>query len=590
MMKKIRMFLILLLTAALAFPAAFADDGSTGADTDSASSLDMKSFPFYTEGSGAEPFAAAFPLYFADGVDDLPYVDIRSVLTILNAAVGTDIFNGAELTGDFDPEDETVTIRLGSGDSVLWFDFAGQRAAYSQFETYCKNRDDAMLDSLSATGYSAETGAPELFERVPAGMFQREGDALRINLKDYDIPMIHRDDLFLLPMHTAFDLIFCLPSGGFVVCFNGQAVFFGSQAMLGRDTELGMMYYGVQVPERSPQLAAYGMNELCKELDHFYGLKEAHGISSFLNLIAYSGLAEQLLAPNANEADKGLALLLNYCLDDGHSAFRGNSWMTGTDPEDDPETVGEGFCGATWTASAQKMSTAKKQYPDCKKPYFEVGSTAYIYLKEFGYDNSNPGGYYDGISEEGLAADTVALIIYVHSQICRENSPIENVVLDLSTNIGGDADAAIFTMCWFLGEAPFSSVSPLTGAQRTALYRADVNLNHEFDERDTVGDKNLYCLVSPVSFSCGNLVPAVFKSSGQVTLIGDTTGGGSCVVLPMSSAWGSLYQISGPVRISFVKNGSFYDADRGVDPDVYLTKAETYYDREKLTELINGLQ
>ena len=147
MMKKIRMFLILLLTAALAFPAAFAEDGSTGADTDSASSLDMKSFPFYTEGSGAEPFAAAFPLYFADGVDDLPDVDIRSVLTILNAAVGTDIFNGAELTGDFDPEDETVTIRLGSGDSVLWFDFAGQRAAYSQFETYCKNRDDAMLDS-----------------------------------------------------------------------------------------------------------------------------------------------------------------------------------------------------------------------------------------------------------------------------------------------------------------------------------------------------------------------------------------------------------------------------------------------------------
>ena len=99
MMKKIRMFLILLLTAALAFPAAFAEDGSTGADTDSASSLDMKSFPFYTEGSGAEPFAAAFPLYFADGVDDLPYVGIRSVLTILNAAVGTDIFNGAELTG-----------------------------------------------------------------------------------------------------------------------------------------------------------------------------------------------------------------------------------------------------------------------------------------------------------------------------------------------------------------------------------------------------------------------------------------------------------------------------------------------------------
>ena len=163
-------------------------------------------------------------------------------------------------------------------------------------------------------------------------------------------------------------------------------------------------------------------------------------------------------------------------------------------------------------------------------------------------------------------------------------------MLDLSTNIGGDVDAAIFTMSWFLGEAPFSSVNPLTGAQRTALFRADVNLDHEFDERDTVEEKELYCLVSPVSFSSGNLVPAVFKSSGRVTLIRDTTGGGSCIVLPMSSAWGSLFQISEPTRISFVKNGSYYDLDCGVDPDVYLTKAETYYNREKLTEIINSLQ
>ena len=587
MMKKIRMFLILLLAAAMAFPAAFAENGGTGAETGSAPSLAVKSFPLYIEETWDEPFADAFPLYFADGVDDLPYADIRSVLTILNAMNGSD--KGAELTGDFDPEDETVTIRFGDSDSVLWFDFAGQKAAYSQYETYFRNRA-AMLDPISVSGFNAETGAPELIQRIPAGMYQREGDALIINLKDYNIPTIHRDDLYLLPMHTAFDLIYCVPSNEYVVCFNGQAIFLGSQTMLSKDTELGAMYYGVQVPERSPQLAAYGVNELCMELDHFYGLKEAHGIDSFRVLIAYSGLAEQLLSANANAADKALALLLNYCLDDGHSAFVGNSWMTGTDPEDNPEAAGEGFCGAAWTASAQRMSAAKKLHPDCKKPYFEVGNTAYIYLKQFLLDVGNPGRYYEGITEEDLETDTVALIIYAHSQICRENSPIENVVLDLSTNIGGASDAAIFTMSWFLGEAPFSLVNPLTGAQRTALYRADVNLDREFDERDTVGDKNLYCLTSPVSFSCGNLVPAVFKSSGRVTLIGDTTGGGSCVVQPMSSAWGSLYQISGPMRVSFVINGSYYDADRGVDPDVHLTKAETYYDREKLTELINGLQ
>ena len=163
------------------------------------------------------------------------------------------------------------------------------------------------------------------------------------------------------------------------------------------------------------------------------------------------------------------------------------------------------------------------------------------------------------------------------------------MVIDLSCNGGGHVDAGVFMLWWFLGETPFSVESPVTGARCTALYRADINLDHEFDEKDELTGKNLYCLTSPVSFSCGNLVPWIFKASGRVTLLGDTTGGGSCNVLPMSSAWGSLYQISGTLRISFAKNGSYYDTDRGVDPDVFLTKPDTFWDREKLTEIINSL-
>ena len=163
------------------------------------------------------------------------------------------------------------------------------------------------------------------------------------------------------------------------------------------------------------------------------------------------------------------------------------------------------------------------------------------------------------------------------------------MVIDLNCNGGGHVDAGVFMLCWFLGETPFSVESPVTGARCTALYRADINLDHEFDEKDELTGKNLYCLTSPVSFSCGNLVPWIFKASGRVTLLGDTTGGGSCNVMPMSSAWGSQFQISGTLRISFAKNGSYYDTDRGVDPDVFLTKPDTFWDREKLTEIINSL-
>lgn len=54
--------------------------------------------------------------------------------------------------------------------------------------------------------------------------------------------------------------------------------------------------------------------------------------------------------------------------------------------------------------------------------------------------------------------------MYAHAQITRENSPIENVVLDLSLNTGGALDAAVFTIAWFLGECNLQFTDAITGA------------------------------------------------------------------------------------------------------------------------------
>ena len=118
-----------------------------------------------------------------------------------------------------------------------------------------------------------------------------------------------------------------------------------------------------------------------------------------------------------------------------------------------------------------------------------------------------------------------------------------------------------------------------------------MNLDHQFDENDTLAGRglNLYCLISGRSFSCGNLVPWVLKSSGQVTLLGKTSGGGSCVVGSNTTAWGASYQYSSAKRLSFVKNGSYYDVDQGVAPDHVIDNYAHFYDREALTEFIHGL-
>ena len=140
-------------------------------------------------------------------------------------------------------------------------------------------------------------------------------------------------------------------------------------------------------------------------------------------------------------------------------------------------------------------------------------------------------------------------------------------------------------------KAHLGEKNTITGAQAPRYFRADVNLDHEFDEKDTLAGRglNLFCLISPKSFSCGNLVPWVFKESGAVTLLGRTSGGGSCVVGFDTTAWGSSFRYSSSNRLAFVKNGSYYDVDKGVEPDFVIGNYRNFFDREALTKFIQGL-
>jgi hypothetical protein len=83
--------------------------------------------------------------------------------------------------------------------------------------------------------------------------------------------------------------------------------------------------------------------------------------------------------------------------------------------------------------------------------------------------------------------------------------------------------------------------------------------------------------------------PLLFKTSGMVTLLDDTGGGGGCEVFPLTTAWGAAFVISGCTRLSFIGNGSFYDIDRGIEPDVIFTRIPTFRNRLKVTDIISSL-
>lgn len=380
--------------------------------------------------------------------------------------------------------------------------------------------------------------------------------------------------------------------------------------------------------EMSDELAFFNYNELRFLLDVNYGLKDEHNIDDFGLFLVSTGLVEDLTSTDPRTFDSAVSRLTATYLDDGHSGFVSPSWRSGESNGMIDMIQGlfdMGPSAAVKFASGQQFSAARDEaYPDGVVPmYEEVGDTAFITFDAFSIEESDLENYYDpdlvldpesfvirkpdfssmfadegeeggqDEAEEEKPADTIKLLLYAYQMITREDSPIQNVVIDLSNNGGGYAGAAVFAIDFAMGRADIAVRDVFTGAETVSSYRADVNRDNQyygFSDSMLNLEKNVYCLVSPNSFSCGNLVPAALKMSQRVTVIGQTSGGGSCIMLPCTSASGAVFQISGTKQLSLIQNGSFYNIDQGIEPDIYLSRPESYYDREGLAAYLHDLK
>ena len=430
-----------------------------------------------------------------------------------------------------------------------------------------------------------EAGAPSLFALKQGMYVNRNGSTVTLNLADYLIDIVEADGECYIPFQTMNDLLLC--DDYMQSVFDGERIIVAAYGCsLFDELESSPKH------DMSEEFAMFNFQELCLLLDCKYGLKPEHDIDSFSEFFVNNEeLFQNLISTDPMRSSYAIANLCFTYFDDLHSALRRPSYMF------ERNTGVEGIVTMMYFGpSMKKNMNLGRVYENARKAvyrawvpgYEEVGDTAFITFDLFTMYRPD---YYDLTIDRDNPQDTVDLIIYANSQIKREGSPIKNIVIDLSNNGGGNADAAIFVMSWFLGEADMALRDTFTGAETNAVYLADVNLDGKYDEQDNVANGyRLYCLTTNSSFSCGNLVPAACRSSGKVTLIGQTTGGGSCVVLPCTTAAGALFQISGSKQISIIRNGSFYNTDAGVEPDFRLDKPESYYDRPALVEYLHNLK
>lgn len=585
MRKWITLLLCLCLTAG--FAAAPAEESQEG--NQNAFRIEERVIPTYVL-SPENEFEEHY--WIVNGEEGILWVDLETWLPNIELFLGT-LCGDTELKLTGKAEGDVYTLTRENGYSMI-LDFAKNTITFPDYNYFVKKSYAASLvDVLSIEAFDRD-GNPFLFKRDTERTYDRPGSAKVFDLRAYNLRLIEQDGRFYVPLSTMMDLCVTYKTGGLLMGYNGQAVFFMTTSSLGSAdnlTDLGKLYYSAPPRERTDDEIWFGYGELCLVLDHLYGLRESHQISCFDEIFRYLGMDQMLRSKDPGLADSSLHAFISLYLDDLHSGFLMPSWMAGTQSKYSLLRSGK---------SAERMDEAqisfylarRKYYPQKVLCYEEVGNTAYVTFDHFQSKIADGVDYYS-LSEEELLElapeDNLSLIIYAHKRINRENSPIENVVIDLSNNPGGKVDAAVFTIAWFLGEADIAFQDKCSGAMSSVAYRADVNLDREFDSRDVVTDRNLFCLISPVSFSCGNLVPAAFQNSQKVTLIGRQSGGGSCIVQPMITTWGTLYQFSGSKCLSVIRNGSMYDIDQGIPPDYYLSKTDHFYDREKLTEIINRM-
>ncbi len=546
---------------------------ATGGQTaEAVHEISSADFPIYL---ATEDTGISMPLYFLDGVKDLPYVNLDGLQFLLGELMN---FQCSMST-----EGPVLTVNrhneLFDADIPMTIDFDSNVIYFIDYDLFnMKAGASNILDTTRLTGFNAE-GEPSILQKVDNGSLVRYGKSVEIDMGDYGIDLIQQDGQYLIPLQTVVDLLIA-PNLMNLMFFNGQSLILTSDV-----TACPELYYAAPTGERSEELAQFGYGELCMALDMLYGLKDTHDIETFDRLFDEVGFKEFLLGPEVKQADGAIYRLITDYLDDNHSKFLGFSYLTG--PVDYEVT---GVSRARMGNFRQRQLDAREKfYPDGVPGYEEIGNTAYITFDGFDI-YGDPEALYSVEDPMDLPEEeTIGLIMKAHALINREDSPIENVVLDLSANHGGINDAAVFTVAWFLGEASFGAKNTMTGAMGNSFYRADVNRDRVFDEKDTLQGKRLFCMTSSFSFSNGNLVPCMLKESGVVTMLGRTSGGGSCSVQPLSSAWGTCFQISGTNCSSFMKNGSFYDVDRGADPDYTISEPERYYDRAALTDYINSI-
>ena len=542
-------------------------------------------------------------VYFKEGAEDISYVNIEKLRNYFTVEY---------------PEKYKVLITSNNNNytSTALIDLTKRKIYFSNYDHYMskfqRNSSKTFFDIANLASEQEND-----FIKIEKS-FNSWGAPIEVNFSGFEdfvlCAEIDGELNYYVSLNTFGNLFTTFKS-----VYNGKEVYSRNEIIdkIVNEEEFYRFDEGTGKKMRSSALTDFTYNELCINLDLNYGLKELHGnkFDCFDSYFEYVGLKSKLLNPDPEIFCKAIWDLCEAYFSDNHSNFKFASYYCGYDIAkkfaERVETGDENLL--TGNSISKKMElyyTARQNVYGENVPGLEFsddGKTAIVRFDEYtAAEDSDLNAIINETNQklektteeicELIKTDYTAIqkyivteyYLYCVNKMIKENPEVENVILDMSNNGGGACRTAVATLAWMLGEVQTNITNSITGAKCSSVYVCDINADGKFDENDTIKDKKLFCLISPASFSCGNMVPAMLKSSDRVVLLGETSGGGSSVVYNTMAADSTIFRISSKYVMSENKNGSNYDIDKGIEPHVRL-QPETLYNKEKICSIVANM-
>lgn len=459
---------------------------------------------------------AAVEIFYVDN-GAVPYIDVETFVNMIDGALESSII-------EFTPIDDD---KLEVSYEVEYEDFDGSTVVeeYTALIDFTENTFTVNnFDFFESYVASTESDYGEGLDYVDA--YYRDGEEVTIDLGNYDFDILIYDDggelEYLMPFHVT-NLLF---AGGvyYDVYYNGDKLWgIDTFGISGGGEEADAIIEEARTSSLNAASAPDDVkhatyNFLALALDYFYGLKEERRVDTYYDILALRN--EDIMDSSDNEL-YNFMYNFAYDLDDLHTSYQffGQYYDDPTGSRgasiSDMGTRVTKFYNGLWDVQdlldAKYGTHAEDELPTMR--LIDDGKTAVIYLYGFTID-----------SPDDFKATVRSL-----------PSSVENVVVDLTYNTGGNIGAVLRIFGYITEEQMmYHSQNPADGSAVTYYIESDYNAYDEY---------NWYINTSSVTFSAANMMAAMAKELG-IPVMGQNSSGGASSIGVIIAPDGSCLMIS----------------------------------------------